>query len=106
VSGTSFNYVNSLVVLAVLSIAGRTTITAAVLGPIAMVVGPSYVTSFSDGFQVIFGLGAILAAMYAVRPEIPFTRWIQRDAYRRDSTTAARAGRPPSPAGVISGTAR
>jgi ABC-type branched-subunit amino acid transport system permease subunit len=106
VSGTSFNYVYSLVLLAVLSIAGRTTVTAAVLGPIAMFVGPAYLTSFSDGFQVLFGLGAILAAVFAVRPQIPFTRWTERDSYRRDSTTAARAGRPPTPATVVTEGAR
>lgn len=96
VSGASFNFVNSLVLLAVLSVAGRTTIKAAVMGPIGMLVAPAYLTSFDDGFQVLFGLGAILAAAFATGPvQIPFHRLIERDTFRRESTTAARAGATP-----------
>jgi ABC-type branched-subunit amino acid transport system permease subunit len=107
VSGTSFNFVYSLILLAVLSVAGRTTIKAAVLGPIGMIVAPAYLTSFDDGFQVLFGFGAILAAVFAThRPEIPFARLIERDAFRSESTTAARAGRAPTSANIASGVAR
>jgi len=106
VSGVSFNFVNSLVLLAVLSLAGRTTVKAAVIGPIGMVVAPAYVTSFADGFQILFGLGAILASILAVRPTIPFARFISRDEFRRVGTTAARAGREPAIAPVPAGGAR
>lgn len=107
VSGTSFNFVQSLVLLAVLSVAGRTTIKAAVLGPIGLFIAPAYLTSFDDGFQVLFGLGAMLAAAFATtRIEIPWRRLIERDSFRSESTTAARAGLAPSPAPVPSGVGR
>jgi ABC-type branched-subunit amino acid transport system permease subunit len=93
VSGTSFNFVFSLVLLAVLAISGRSTVTCAVVGPLLMFVGPAYNDRFQDGFQVLFGLGAILAAVYATRrPHLPVRKWAAESAWRRQtSTTRARA---------------
>ncbi|HVE26679.1 MAG TPA: hypothetical protein VNC22_14820, partial [Sporichthya sp.] len=57
-----------------------------------MFVGPAYNTGFEDGFQVLFGLGAILAAVYATRrPHLPLREWATASAWRKESTTRARA---------------
>jgi ABC-type branched-subunit amino acid transport system permease subunit len=92
VSGTSFNFVFSLVLLAVLAMSGRSTITCAVIGPLAMFVGPAYNTGAEDAFQTVFGLGAILAAVYATsRLHLPLRQWAADSAWRKESTTKARA---------------
>ncbi len=69
VSGTSFNYVYSLVLLAVLSIAGRTTVTAAVLGPIADGRRPGLHPLVQRRLPGVCSASAamILAAVFAVR---------------------------------------
>ncbi|HEY2834693.1 MAG TPA: ABC transporter permease [Sporichthyaceae bacterium] len=92
VSGTSFNFVGSLVILAVLAIAGRTTVKAAIIGPIGMIVAPAYAPSASDGFQVLFGAGAMIAAICAsgVLNTI-FGRLSALAGWRAESTTTARA---------------
>ncbi len=101
VSGTSFNFVFSLILLAVLAISGRSTVTCAVIGPLLLFVGPAYSPSASDGFQVVFGAGAILAAVYATRrPHLPLRRWASESAWRKESTTAARTQDRPVPVGA------
>jgi ABC-type branched-subunit amino acid transport system permease subunit len=92
VSGTSFNFVGSLVILAVLAIAGRTTVKAAIIGPLFMIVGPAYAPSASDGFQVLFGAGAMIAAICASGVlNTVFGRLGALVAWRAESTTTARA---------------
>ena len=92
VSGTSFNFVYSLVVLAVLAMSGHSTVTSSVFGPIAMVVIPAYATSLSDEMQIVFGAGAILAAVAATaKVHLPFDRWARESQWRRESTSTARA---------------
>ena len=64
VNQDSFNYLQSLVVLAVLAISGRGTVTSAVIGAVLLYVVPGYIDN-PDHFsllQVGFGLAAILAA--------------------------------------------
>jgi branched-subunit amino acid ABC-type transport system permease component len=92
VSGTSFNFVGSLVILAVLAIAGRTTVKAAIIGPLFLIVGPAYAPSASDGFQVLFGAGAMIAAICASGVlNTVFGRLGALVAWRAESTTTARA---------------
>ncbi|MGQ0624833.1 MAG: branched-chain amino acid ABC transporter permease [Sporichthyaceae bacterium] len=99
VSGTSFNYVFSLILLAVLAISGRSTITAAIIGPLFLYVGPAYQSEFAEEFQVFFGLGAVLAAVYSTRrPHLPVARWATQSGWRRESTTRARLTEHPLPA--------
>ncbi len=95
VSGTSFNFVLSLVLLAVLAMSGRSTVSGAIIGPVAMVVLPSYASSLSNTFQVLFGAGAILAAIASTRSlhDMPFGRLAENSAWRRESTTKARVAR-------------
>ena len=64
VNQDAFNYVQSLVALAVLAISGSRTITAAFVAPFLLYVVPLYFTdqSFTQWLQLSFGLGAILAA--------------------------------------------
>jgi ABC-type branched-subunit amino acid transport system permease subunit len=64
VNQDAFNYVQSLVALAVLAIAGSRTITAAFVAPFLLYVIPLYITdeTFNQYLQLSFGLGAILAA--------------------------------------------
>jgi branched-subunit amino acid ABC-type transport system permease component len=60
----TFNYVQSLTVLAVLAISGRSTVTAAIVAPVLLCVVPNYIGS-ADGalwLQVGFGVAAIAAA--------------------------------------------
>ena len=85
-SGTSFNFVLSLVLLAVLAMSGRSTISGAIIGPVAMVVLPSYASSLSNTFQVLFGAGAILAAIGSTRrmDDLPFARLAEESAWRLD----------------------
>ena len=64
VNQDSFNYLQSLVLLAVLAISGRGTVTSAVTGSLLLYVLPGYIDN-PDHFsllQVGFGLSAILAA--------------------------------------------
>ena len=91
VSGTSFNFVFSLVVLAVLAMSGHSTVACSIVGPVAMIVIPSYATSLTEEFQVLFGAGAILAAVAATKKvHLPFDTWAASSAWRRESTTRAR----------------
>ncbi|MGQ0465917.1 MAG: branched-chain amino acid ABC transporter permease [Sporichthyaceae bacterium] len=64
VNQDAFNYVQSLLALAVLAIAGSRTITAAFAAPFLLYVVPLYFTDekFNQYLQLSFGLGAILAA--------------------------------------------
>jgi ABC-type branched-subunit amino acid transport system permease subunit len=60
----TFNYVLSLLALAVLTIAGRRTITVAFVAPFLLYVLPAYIDNvkLDQALQLAFGLGAILAA--------------------------------------------
>jgi ABC-type branched-subunit amino acid transport system permease subunit len=64
VNQDSFNYLQSLVLLAVLAISGRGTVTSAVLGALLLYVLPGYIDNpdHLSLLQVGFGLAAILAA--------------------------------------------
>ncbi len=64
VNQDSFNFVQSLVVLAVLSISGRRTLTAAVVAPLLLYVVPNYIDDADTvtTLQIGFGLAAMLAA--------------------------------------------
>lgn len=64
VSVFSFNYVQSLVALAVMAIAGTRTVTVAVLAPVLLYVIPNYTASEDANFvlKIGFGLAAIFAA--------------------------------------------
>ena len=65
VTSESFNYVQSLVILAVLSISGRRTITAAIVAPILLYIPPSYISNPDVilGLQVAFGVAAVFVAI-------------------------------------------
>lgn len=103
VSGTSFNFVASLVLLAVLAIAGRSTVQASIIGPIGMLVLPAYGSSAGAGFEAAFGAGAILAAVLATkRLHLPFGQWAETFSWRSTSTTAARAAAARTPREVPS----
>jgi ABC-type branched-subunit amino acid transport system permease subunit len=103
VSGTSFNFVASLVLLAVLAVAGRSTVQASIIGPIGMLVLPAYGSSAGAGFEAAFGAGAILAAVLATkRLHLPFGQWAEMFSWRSTSTTAARAAAARSPREVPS----
>ncbi len=103
VSGTSFNFVASLVLLAVLAIAGRSTVQASIIGPIGMLVLPAYGDSVGAGFEAAFGAGAILAAVLATRRlHLPFGQWADKLSWRSAGTTAARAAARTTPREVPS----
>ncbi|GAA0636018.1 hypothetical protein GCM10009547_45290 [Sporichthya brevicatena] len=64
VNQESFNYVQSLIVLAVMAISGRRTLTIAVVAPILLYVVPGYVDD-PDAYlalQLLFGVAALVAA--------------------------------------------
>ncbi|HEX3826805.1 MAG TPA: ABC transporter permease [Sporichthyaceae bacterium] len=91
VGGTGFNFVGSLVLLAVLAASGRSTITGAILGPVLVYVLPAYHSGADDGFQIAFGAGAILAAVFATtKVHLPLHDWARAGRWRRESTTTAR----------------
>lgn len=64
VNQDSFNYVQSLVALAVMAIAGRRTVTIAIVAPILLYVLPGYIDDpkVNLALQVGFGVAAIFAA--------------------------------------------
>lgn len=64
VSASSFHYLQSLLLLAVLAIAGRRTLVAAVVGPILMTVAPAYLPDGEAAvwLQLGFGVAALGAA--------------------------------------------
>lgn len=64
VNQDSFNYVQSLVVLAVMAISGRRTVTIAVVAPILLIVVPGYISDADAALwlQVGFGFAAVVAA--------------------------------------------
>ena len=65
IDGSSFPYLYSLVLLAVMAIAGRATVPTAIIGALAYQVLPGYVggEDFRNALQVVFGVGAIIAAL-------------------------------------------
>lgn len=65
INSNSFGYVQSLVVLAVLAVSGRSTVGAAFLAPVLLFVVPGYVDSptVNDLLQLAFGLGAVASAL-------------------------------------------
>ncbi len=69
ISVDQFGYFKSIVILAVLVISGRTTLNAAVIAPLLLIVLPGYVTNadFLVLEQLAFGLLAIAAALFAQR---------------------------------------
>ncbi|MGQ0624005.1 MAG: branched-chain amino acid ABC transporter permease [Sporichthyaceae bacterium] len=104
VNQDAFNYVQSLVALAVLAISGSRTLTAAFLAPLLLYVVPLYFTDprVSQLLQLSFGLGAILAAAAsqgAVRTALILAtqrgaRRIRGPAGRRAPSPLAVPGRP------------
>jgi ABC-type branched-subunit amino acid transport system permease subunit len=64
VNQASFDYVQSLVVLAVMAISGRRTLMVAVVAPILLYVVPGYISNATANMylQLAFGLAAIVAA--------------------------------------------
>ncbi len=65
VNQDSFNYLQSLVVLAVLAISGRRSITSAVVGSLLLYVLPGYISDddLNVSLQIGFGVAAIVAAV-------------------------------------------
>jgi ABC-type branched-subunit amino acid transport system permease subunit len=61
----SFSYVQSIVILAILMIAGRTTISAAIVAPLISTIPPAYISNpnIASWLQVFFGLAAIAVAL-------------------------------------------
>jgi ABC-type branched-subunit amino acid transport system permease subunit len=65
VSADSYNYVNSLLILAVLSLAGAGTLSAAVIAPAISVIPLVYLDGERTAlwFQLAFGVAAVLSAV-------------------------------------------
>jgi ABC-type branched-subunit amino acid transport system permease subunit len=92
VTQDAFNYVQSLVALAVLAIAGSRTLTAAFLAPGLLYVVPLYFTG-SRADQVLqlgFGAGAILAAAAS---QGALSVALARGAHRHSARATGPAGR-------------
>jgi branched-subunit amino acid ABC-type transport system permease component len=85
-TGFSFRFDISLVLLAVLAMAGRQPILSAYLAAFFYVVGPSYITNqtLSDLTPVLFGGAAILAVSHPVRALLTSTFRSRRMVERRD----------------------
>lgn len=90
-----FNYVNSLVVLAVLMVCGRRTVPAAVCGAVLLAVPPAYLEGPNVGsyFQLVFGVSAIGVAVLSGGR---FTDFVARASTRSE----ARRNGPASSRGV------
>jgi len=81
VTQDAFNFVGSLVALAVLAIAGRRTLTAAFVAPLLLYVIPVYINNptATQWLQLAFGVGAMIAAAGA-QPGL--TDWLSRENTR------------------------
>jgi len=92
VTQDAFNYVQSLLALAVLAIAGSRTITAAFLAPALLYVVPLYFTqeNATAWLQLGFGLGAMFAAAAS---QGGVDTWLARGAQRNAARTQGPAGR-------------
>ncbi len=79
VSSDSYNYLNSLLILAVLSLAGRGTLSAAVIAPVISIIPLVYIDGETPAqwLQLIFGVAAILSA---VNLPAHISKWIARGA--------------------------
>ncbi len=92
VTQDTFNYVQSLLALAVLAIAGSRTITAAFVAPALLYVVPLYFTQENAAawLQLGFGLGAIFAAAAS---QGGVDNWLARGAQRNAARAEGPAGR-------------
>lgn len=92
VTQDAFNYVQSLLALAVLAIAGSRTITAAFVAPALLYVVPLYFTqeNATAWLQLGFGLGAIFAAAAS---QGGLDTWLARGAQRHAVRAQGPAGR-------------
>jgi branched-subunit amino acid ABC-type transport system permease component len=79
VSSDSYNYLNSLLILAVLALAGRGTLSAAVIAPVISIIPLVYIDGETPAqwLQLTFGVAAILSAV-----DLPthLATWIARGA--------------------------
>lgn len=101
VSGDSFNYVQSLVILAVIVTAGRSTLSAAVLGPVLLYVVPGYVDNerAPEVLQLLFGLVAVGVAVWSSgEPGAALRNAVAAAKKRRPTTYSARHPIAPRPA--------
>jgi ABC-type branched-subunit amino acid transport system permease subunit len=92
VTQDTFNYVQSLLALAVLAIAGSRTITAAFVAPALLYVVPLYFTqeNATAWLQLGFGLGAMFAAAAS---QGGVSTWLARGAQRHAPRAQGPAGR-------------
>ncbi|MBA3741635.1 ABC transporter permease [Sporichthya sp.] len=96
VSASTFNYVNSLVILAVLAISGRRVMSAAIVAPVLLYVIPNYIgdPDMNTMLQMAFGLAAMFAAANAQGGwDVPFTRLAERSSDRLRGPAEARLRR-------------
>jgi ABC-type branched-subunit amino acid transport system permease subunit len=65
ISPDSYNYVQSILILAIFAVSGTSTVVAAIVAPIISVIPPAYINSSktADWLQVAFGLAAIVVAL-------------------------------------------
>ena len=91
VTQDSFNFVQSLVALAVLAIAGRRTVTTAFAAPLLLYVVPVYVDNptVNQLLQLAFGLGAIVAAATS---QGQLSGWLVGQTERHDGRRRGPAG--------------
>jgi branched-subunit amino acid ABC-type transport system permease component len=85
VSADSYNYVNSLVILAVLSLAGPGTLSAAVVAPVISVIPLVYFDGARTAlwFQLAFGVAAVLSAVdLQSRASALLARGVRASAHR------------------------
>jgi branched-subunit amino acid ABC-type transport system permease component len=85
VSADSYNYVNSLLILAVLSLAGPGTLSAAVIAPVISVIPLVYFDGARTAlwFQLAFGVAAVLSAVdLPTRGSALLARGVRSSAHR------------------------
>jgi ABC-type branched-subunit amino acid transport system permease subunit len=85
VSADSYNYVNSLLILAVLSLAGPGTLSAAVIAPVISVIPLVYFDGAKTAlwFQLAFGVAAVLSAVdLPTRGSALLARGVRSSAHR------------------------
>jgi ABC-type branched-subunit amino acid transport system permease subunit len=65
ISPDSYNYVQSILILAIFAVSGTSTVVAAIVAPVISVIPPAYINSSktADWLQVAFGLAAIVVAL-------------------------------------------
>jgi ABC-type branched-subunit amino acid transport system permease subunit len=106
-NGTTFSFFQSLMLLVVLTISGRSLVVAPVVAAILLVVLPSYSTdpSFASTQSIVFGVLAVLVATLRPTLAAAFAVAARQSAWRRGASPVGERGQLPPVTSLLSSAA-